>query len=153
MRTQKIAWRIAAALFIFFSVAATVPVSASGGEKMSVRVNLANIRSGPGTNHNVIWKVEKYHPVKVLKMAGKWCHFEDFEGDRGWIFRPLLSEMRTVIVKGNNCNVRSGPGTNYDILFKSEFGVPYKVSQQKDKWLKIEHADGDSGWIHRSLVW
>jgi SH3-like domain-containing protein len=122
-------------------------------ERLSVNTDIANIRSGPNTNDAVIWQVEKYHPLKVLQKQGSWYLFEDFEGDRGWIHNSLLSDINTVIVKNNKCNVRSGPGTDNDIRFTVDIGVPFKVLEKKGDWLHVIHADGDQGWIHRSLVW
>lgn len=120
---------------------------------MSVRVDIANIRSGPGTNHKILWKVEKYHPIQVVRVKGHWRRFVDFEGDRAWIYSGLLSRTPTVIVDKTNCNVRSGPGLKNPVVFKVERGVSFKVLDRKGKWIHIEHADGDRGWIHRSLVW
>ena len=122
-------------------------------ERLSVNTDIANIRSGPDTSDAVIWQVEKYHPFKVVKKQGSWCLFEDFEGDRGWIHNSLLADIKTVIVMNDKCNVRSGPGTDNDIRFTVDKGVPFKVLEEKGDWLHVIHADGDKGWIHRSLVW
>ena len=142
-----------ASVAVFLLVLMTAATVAASENRLSVKVPLANIRSGPGTDHNVLWKVEKFHPVKVIETRGKWCRFVDFEGDRGWLYRPLLAETETVIVKKNICNVRSGPGTQHDIVFKTEKGVPYKVLKHEGDWIRILHVDGDTGWIHKSLVW
>jgi len=32
-------------------------------------------------------------------------------------------------------------------------GVPFKVLTRKGNWIQVRHADGDKGWIHKSLVW
>ncbi|MBR9988054.1 MAG: SH3 domain-containing protein [Desulfosarcina sp.] len=122
-------------------------------ERLSVSTDIANIRSGPDTSDAVIWQVEKYHPLKVVKKQGSWCLFEDFEGDRGWIHNSLLADIKSVIVILDKCNVRSGPGTDNDIQFTVDSGVPFKVLETKGDWLQVIHADGDKGWIHRSLVW
>lgn len=122
-------------------------------ERLSVNADIANIRSGPDTDDAVIWQVERYHPLKVVKKQGSWCLFVDFEGDRGWIYSALLAETKTIIVKNDKCNVRSGPGTDNDIRFTVDRGVPFKVLEEKGEWLHVVHADGDQGWIHRSLVW
>ena len=122
-------------------------------ERLSVKANIANIRSGPNTSDVVIWQVEKYHPLKVIKKQGSWYFFEDFEGDRGWIHKDLLADIKAVIVKKDKCNVRSGPGTANAIRFTVDKGVPFKVLGKKGDWLQVIHADGDQGWIHRSLVW
>jgi SH3-like domain-containing protein len=122
-------------------------------ERMSVKTDIANVRTGPDTSDTVIWQVEQYHPLNVLQKQGSWYLFEDFEGDRGWIHSSLIADIKTVIVKNDNCNVRSGPGTENDIQFTVDKGVPFKVLEEKGDWLQVVHADGDKGWIHRSLVW
>ena len=127
--------------------------SVAQAERLSVETNIANVRSGPNTSDAVIWQVEKSHPLNVVRTQGDRCLFEDFEGDRGWIHRSLLAATRTVIVRKNKCNVRSGPGTGSAIRFTVDKGVPFKVLAEKGKWLHVIHADGDKGWIHRSLLW
>lgn len=128
-------------------------VTSVRAERLSVDADIANIRAGPGTDDAVIWQVEKYHPLEVLQKQGDWYLFKDFEDDRGWIHRSLLADTRTVIVTKDQCNVRLGPGTDNPIHFTVDRGVPFKVLAEKGAWLQVIHADGDQGWIHRSLVW
>ncbi len=128
-------------------------VYAFADRTMSVRADIANIRSGPGTNFKILWKVEKNHPIQVLEKKGAWRRFVDFEGDRAWIYSGLLSRTPAVIVEKSDCNVRSGPGLKNPVIFKAERGVSFKALDKKGEWIHIEHADGDRGWIHRSLVW
>jgi len=122
-------------------------------ERLTIKVPLANIRSGPGTKYDIIWNVEKYHPIVVLEKSGPWYHFRDFEEDEGWIHKSLINKIPSVITNKEKCNIRSGPGLNYKILFYVEKGIPFKVIKRKGKWINIQHADGDRGWIHKSLVW
>ena len=124
-----------------------------GGERRSVVSNIANIRSGPGGNFDIIWKVEKYHPLLIVEESGNWFRFRDFENDEGWIHRSLLGTVPTIITRQAPCNIRSGPGTQNKILFTVDAGIPFRILQTRGNWLQIEHADGDRGWIHQSLVW
>ena len=126
---------------------------AASAERLAVSAPVANIRSGPGTSHNVLWKVEKYFPLRVIEKSGEWYHFEDFEGDKGWVHQSLVSKISAVITKNDACNIRSGPGTGNKIIFTVEKGIPFKVLKRKGSWIHIEHADGDKGWIHKSLIW
>lgn len=128
-------------------------VSAASAERLAVSVSIANIRSGPGKNYDILWAVEKYHPLNVFQKSGQWYHFRDFEGDEGWIHKSLLRKISSVITTKENCNIRSGPDTHFDISFAVEKGIPFKVLKRKGKWIHIQHADGDKGWIHESLVW
>ena len=126
---------------------------ACAGERLTVAVPTANIRSGPGTTYEIIWKVEKYHPLQIIKKKGAWYNFKDYEGDPGWIHKKLVDNSRCVITNKKNCNIRSGPGTKHNITFTSEKGVPFKIIKKKGNWINIQHSDGDKGWIHNSLVW
>ena len=122
-------------------------------ERMAVGSPVANIRSGPGSNYEIIWKVARYHPLVIVEKSGNWFRFKDFEGDIGWIHRSLVRKLQTLITAKPVCNVRSGPGTGHDIRFTVEKGIPFKRLKSKGNWIYIEHADGDRGWIHKSLVW
>lgn len=122
-------------------------------ERMTVNASMANVRSGPGDEHNILWKLEKYHPVDVLKKQDPWYYFQDFEKDKGWIHKSLLSKDPSVIVIRDRCNVRTGPSTGSGIAFTVEKGVPFKVVKKEGDWINVVHADGDTGWIHRDMVW
>jgi len=122
-------------------------------ERLSVSSRIANIRSGPGTGYEILWKVESYYPIMVLKKSGSWINFRDFEGDEGWIHTSLVRKKPTVITIKNKCNVRTGPGTNHKVIFTVEKGIPFLIIGRQKSWIQIKHADGDRGWIHKSLVW
>lgn len=128
-----------------------IPADASE-ERLSVSSDIANIRSGPGTTFKVLWQIEKYHPVVIIQKKGNWYQFKDFENDRGWVHSSLLSDIDTVITK-KSCNIRSGAGTEHKIVFTAEKGIPLKVLKRNTAWLHVQHADGDKGWIFKSLVW
>ena len=122
-------------------------------KKLSVAVDKGNVRSGPGTDREILWSVGKYYPVDIIKKSGGWYYISDFEGDTGWMHGSLLKEIPSVIVKATLVNVRQGPGTKAKVIFQAEKGVSLRRLETKKDWLKVKHADGDVGWIHKSLVW
>ncbi len=122
-------------------------------ERLTIIAAVANIRSGPESKSDILWKVEKYYPIFVIKKSDSWYYFRDFEDDRGWVHKSLVGNVQAVITKKDLCNIRSGPSTKDKILFSVEKGIPFKVQEKKGRWLHIEHADGDSGWIFEALVW
>lgn len=142
-----------ARLIILTVMAMLVSAGLAAAERVSVAADIANVRAQPNVNAAVIWQVERYHPLNVVSRQDDWVLFEDFEGDRGWIHNSLLSDVDAVIVKKDKCNVRSGPGTDTDIRFTVDKGVPFKVLKKEGKWINVIHADGDDGWIYQSLVW
>ena len=138
-------------IFLFFFIATLAGTAMA--ERLTVVAPVANIRSGPDTKSDILWKVEKYYPIFVVNKSGSWYQFRDFEEDSGWVHKSLVGKVKAVITKKNLCNVRAKPGTKEKILFTVEKGIPFKVLKSKGRWLNVEHADGDRGWIHDSLVW
>ncbi len=136
---------------LFLLIFLTAPVA--DAKRLAVKSNIANIRSGPGTKYEIIWQIEKFHPIKTIRKKGNWFLFRDFENDEGWVHNSLLGRIDTVITKSKICNIRSGPGTKNKVLNTVEKGIPFKVIKRKGNWLHVQHADGDKGWIHNSLVW
>ncbi len=136
---------------LFLTVGLAAPLRA---ERLALAVDKANVRSGPGTKkYEVLWEIERYHPIQVVHKQNDWLFFKDFEGDEGWIHKRLVDKTPTVITRKDMVNIRSGPGTDADIRFRAEKGVPLKVMERKGEWIRIQSAYGDKGWIHRKLVW
>ncbi len=138
---------------LFLSFLIVIMAGTAMAERLTIVASVANIRSGPATKSDILWKVEKYYPIFVIKKSGSWYQFRDFEKDTGWVHKSLVGKLKAVITKKDLCNVRSKPSTKEKILFTVEKGIPFKVLKSKGHWLNIEHADGDRGWIHDSLVW
>ncbi len=131
----------------------TVFAGVANAERLAISAPVANIRGGPGTSHDVLWKVEQYFPILVIKKSGEWYRFQDFEDDKGWVHQSLVGKIQTIITRNDACNIRSGPGTSHTILFSVEKGIPFKVLKRENSWIHIVHSDGDKGWIHKSIVW
>ena len=125
----------------------------SSKTRFSTKAPIAKIRSGPGVEYDELWTVEKYYPVVVIDESETWYFFRDFEGDQGWIYKTLLDHTPSVITRKNGCGVRSGPGKTDEILFTVEAAIPFKILDHKEKWIQVEHSDGDRGWIHQHCVW
>jgi len=131
---------------------------ASAITMVSIAGDNVNMRSGPGTDHKVMWELGNGFPLIVLKKSGDWYRVRDFEGTIGWVHEDVAGRTPHMIVKVHKntkkrINVRSGPGTKYRIVAKAYYGVVFKTLQQKDGWVNVRHADGVTGWVKRSLLW
>ncbi|WP_035276382.1 SH3 domain-containing protein [Desulforegula conservatrix] len=141
------------ATVIFSVTLLSTPILSFSEQRLSVQKDKINVRSGPGTNHEILWKAEKYYPLQVLDTNDKWIHFRDFEGYDGWVYKPLLSNDKTIVTKNRKSNIRKGPGKEYPVLFTAGKGVPFLVLETKKDWYKVRHSDGDTGWVFKSLIW
>jgi uncharacterized protein YgiM (DUF1202 family) len=120
---------------------------------VSVKGENVNMRSGPGSNYSVLWELGKGFPLKVLDRKGGWVKVEDFEGDSGWIYGKLVAKNPHLIVKKKRVNVRSGPGGNYRLVGKANYGVVFKTIKSSNGWVKVKHENGLTGWVRRDLLW
>jgi SH3-like domain-containing protein len=122
-------------------------------QRVSVSVPEAKIRSGAGNNFDMLWKSEKYFPLTVIKKTGEWYQVKDFQGDEGWVHQSQVGNTPSVITVKDKNSLRSEPKPEAKVLFTVGPGIPFKVNKRTNKWILVEHADGDKGWIHESTVW
>lgn len=60
---------------------------------------------------------------------------------------------RFVSLKADEANMRTGPGVRYPIRWVyQQRGLPVKITEEFEHWRKIEDPDGETGWIHRSIL-
>lgn len=139
--------------FVFFILIVFLDQSIVYAKMIMVDKEKANIRSGPGTQYEILWSAVKYTPFEVLCKYKKWYIVRDFEGDIGWVYETLVREEKAVIIIKKNAEIRSKPGSSFDVLWRVEKGYPFKVIEQKDRWLKVVDSEGDSGWVYKDSVW
>lgn len=125
---------------------------AGAAEFVSVVKDGVNLRSGPATQYDVLFQLPAGYPLKVLERKQKWIKVSDYEDDKGWIYAGLVSSTPYVIVKVEEGNVRSGPGTNFDKIGKVVRDVIMKRIDRDGDWFKVSHPEL-TGWIYRNLVW
>ncbi|GBD43124.1 hypothetical protein HRbin40_00589 [bacterium HR40] len=60
---------------------------------------------------------------------------------------------RWASLASDEVNMRKGPGPEYPIrwVYRRK-GLPVRIVDEADVWRKVEDPDGDSGWIHSSLL-
>jgi SH3-like domain-containing protein len=125
---------------------------AAAGEFVSVLKDGVNIRSGPSTKNDVLWEVFKDYPVEILQHQGDWVEVRDFENDKGWIYASLLSKEKTMIVKVETANMRSGPTKDDKIIATVKKGVVFTPIEQKGNWIKVRYKKDITGWMYNTLL-
>lgn len=121
----------------------------------SIKAGKANVRTGPGKNYHVKFTYNiRYMPIKVIGKYDNWNEIEDFEGERGWINRNLVSRKRTIIVRTAKSfvNMHSAATKKSRILLKLQDNVIAKLIGCKTNWCKVE-IRGKKGWLKSDSVW
>ena len=139
-------------LLVVLTLSALVP-GLQAAEMVSVNRPTVNMREGAGTNHSIVWVLDKGYPLRVTGRKGKWLEVRDFENDTGWVYRPLVARTPHVIVKAEVANIRSASGTHGRILGKAVYGEVLRTLAHRNAWVKVRRESGLVGWIARRLVW
>lgn len=123
---------------------------------LSVKVEGAKLRSGPGEKYKVIVDLQKHYPLRRIARKGKWIKVRDWQNQIGWMHESLLSNTKTAMVRKIKVNFRSGPGRGYRNLGKLYKGYMLRIIKKYGYWYKIEVIDPPNkqvGWIYRTLIW
>ena len=114
---------------------------------VSITASSLNIRSGPGTKYDIIGAVKKGKTVTVVGTNGDWYKIE-YNGKDGYINKKYTKDQtKTVTITANSLNVRSGPGTKYNIIGKLKKGSTAVAVEKSGDWYKIQYGKG-YGYIH-----
>ncbi len=63
-----------------------------------------------------------------------------------------ISFAEMLSVNSESVNLRSGPGTNFDVKWEYGKGFPLQVVTKKGDWVKVSDFEKDSGWIYKPLL-
>ena len=142
-------------LLTWCTLALTTPLAQAQPAKqmVSVKGSILNMRSGPSTNTEVLWELQRGYPLQVVQRKNRWAQVRDFEGDTGWVAASLTGRTAHHIVKVNNANVRKGPGTQHGIVGKATYGELLRTKERRGGWVRVERPSGKQGWVSKKLLW
>ncbi|CUH40268.1 SH3 domain-containing protein [Jannaschia seosinensis] len=119
-----------------------------------------NLRGGPGTHHDIVRRLEPGDRVSVEEEMGRWARVRLPSGERGWASLDYLEQGSApsgdalfVSTTGAGwLNLRSGPGTQFEVLRRMYPGDRLVSLERQGDWLRIRHVSGATGWAHRDYV-
>ncbi len=65
---------------------------------------------------------------------------------------PLQAWAEMVSIKGDDINMRSGPGMKYKVLWELGDGFPLMVLKRTGNWIRVRDFEGTIGWVHNDVV-
>ena len=120
---------------------------------VSIDVDKARMRTGPGRNYPASWLYQRRDlPLKVLDVYGEWRKVEDPGGTQGWMLRNILDERRTAVVVGGVTELRATPQLNAHVNWRVEPGVVGRISKCAAGWCRFD-VGGRAGYIEQSHLW
>lgn len=114
-----------------------------------------NWRSGPGSDHDVVWFYESPDwPVVVLKKYSNWYYIKDFTGELGWVKGAMLRFKTTLLItKDTPLYSKDRKGSPPKALLKKGAIVRY-IQHADEQWIYVvEPKNHLYGWILSSTIW
>jgi uncharacterized protein YgiM (DUF1202 family) len=144
-------------------------VATGKGHPAWIKVDEAQVRSGPGMSYPTYGTRGKGTKVYVVGRSGTWAKVKT-PGGFGWIHTDLLTDhisagqqlaagasdppsddSNAAWIKVDDARVRSGPGENYPVYGTRPMGTKVFVIGRKGDWAQVR-TPGGSGWIRTDLL-
>jgi len=120
----------------------------------TVNGSVVNVRSGPGTQYQVAGTLYQNTKVDIVEKSGEWYKVK-YGTLVGWLHSSLLSvEQSDIIVKviEEVVNLRSGPGTSYNIVGQAHIGDNLTLLGTEGEWYKVKTASGQEVYIRSDMA-
>jgi SH3-like domain-containing protein len=158
MRRGTVAAMIAAFAFLSLnSAAADAPTIGPDSNLpvprfVSLKVEGANGRRGPGLEHRVDWVYERAGlPLQVTAESGPWRRVRDPDGAEVWMHAQNLDPRRTAYLSQAATLRRSGRGGAQPVAYLAA-GVIGALTGCEGEWRRIA-VGGRVGWVEASALW
>jgi len=105
-----------------------------------VQVDLLNLRSGPSSDTELLGTLPKGTQVQVLESHGEWLKVLTPEKKEVYVFAEYVADTKPPVYNYVNVellNVRSGPGSDHNIITTIPRGTRVQVLEQQGEWLKV----------------
>ncbi len=149
MKPQKqiLLLMLAGCLYAQNSVAAVL-------EFKNVGDNPVILYDAPSVRGQKLFVAPRGMPVEVLISYGNWSKVRDAAGDLSWLESAQLVNRHSILVRSLNAKIYSAANDASDVVFSADKGVLLEfISPPSGGWLKVQHRDGETGYVRLSDVW
>ena len=158
MRKQIIRFLILASL-ICLALAVT-----AFADDATVTGDDVNMRSGPGTNYDIIACLEKGATVTVNDCSNYYWYNVTYNGRTGFMSSsylkispaPVAEQVTESATQNGYINAmyvrfRSGPGTGYSVLGEYKSGTKLTITGSSGDWTQV-NINGKDGYVYSSYI-
>ena len=126
------------------------PLLVEASETKVTTANL-NMRTGPGTGYAVITVIPKGTQVSVSGYSGDWAEVS-YSGKSGYAHSSYLKNVSNdVRYTTAALNMRTGPGTSYQVILVIPKGAEVAVLDSSSSWFKVSYG-GKTGYASSAYL-
>ncbi|GGJ83927.1 N-acetylmuramoyl-L-alanine amidase [Lentibacillus kapialis] len=155
-----------AGLFLLIIYFAFIP--AVQADKAVVTSDNLNIRSGPGTEYNLIGQVNTGTALHMVSVEDGWVEIT-YDNRTAWVSSDYVdihsnldrdsansqpvggNDIENIMIQHDNTHLRKGPSTSYDIVGFANKGEAFNVAGEEGNWYKIANEEL-SGFILKTFA-
>lgn len=126
--------------------------SAAWADDGVISGSVVNVRSGPATDYEISGNLLQGTKVSVLESRGGWYRVS-YSGLTGWVSSQYIEVKNSIVeVSGKAVNLRSGPGTGYQIVGQARQGDELKLLDRGSEWSQVETGTGLKCYIASDFI-
>ena len=111
-----------------------------------------NVRSGPGTSHARITRLDAGQFVSRISSKGDWLQFKLPAGGTGWIRKDLVARTDQIYEVSKFASVRSGNSESQRVVTSlSDKNRVYQINS-KGNWMQVRIHPSGIGWIKKDQL-
>lgn len=119
-----------------------------------------NLRTGPGSNFQILRPMDHGSIVEILETQGNWSRvLHEESGAMGWAYRKYLLPFdggvatKFIYSPGDGyLNLRTGPGTDFAIIRQMYNGESVEIVEREGSWVRVYHQSGAQGWCSSKFL-
>lgn len=105
-----------------------------------ITASILNVRTGPGTNFNIVRKVSGGELVRVYEARpDKWLRIS--HKNKEWVYGNYVKEIYPARVTASLLNIRTGPGIEYRIIGSLIKNEKINIFKKLNGWVRIDTID------------
>lgn len=119
-----------------------------------VSSNSVNVRSGPGTNFEIINKLHKGDILLVKEQILDWYKIALPYNSKAFVSANFVSSDGGVLgqITAERVNVRAGKGTHFNIVGQLNSQDKIEIVQKYGEWIQIYSYENCFAWINKKYV-
>ena len=141
------------------ALAAAIPL-AIAAEFRSVADAAVVLYDAPSLKAKPLYILGHDTPLEVLVPVEGWVKVRDADGTFGWVEKKGLADRRMLLVRSPFAEVRASADEKAALVFRAEPGVLLELGEAVTSasgasvpgWIKVKHADGQSGFVRITQV-
>lgn len=151
--------KIALSVFLASTALATSAFADSTVGGAAVTADSLNLRSGAGTEHEIITSIPQNGFVLVTGTDGVWYKVM-YNGLEGYVSSYFVSMSETMdgsygatgMVQGTSVRIRSAASTSSSVLGYCNTGDEMSILGVSGAWLRIQTSAGVTGYVHSDYI-